>query len=291
MSQNIETKASTSPVARGKVAAIQLVSGKDIAFNLERVAYWVGEAAAQGVKVVVLPENFSMLDSYSSIELGRKESSPDGQVRQFLRGLARSHGIWIIAGSLPCSVRPDGSTVENRVRSACWVIDADGKEVGRYDKIHLFDVDVDDQHGQYRESQWFEPGDRAVVVDTPVGRVGLSICYDLRFPELYRKLSESGADWMVVPAAFTYRTGEAHWETLLRSRAIENQVYIVAAGQGGQHSSTRTTYGHSMLVDPWGSVLECRREAGEGMVVGTIDPDFAHQVRSKMPVLQHRRVK
>ncbi len=291
MNQDVETLDAKGSVAGGKVAAIQLVSGKDVELNLERVAHWVKEAAELAVKVVVLPENFAMLDSHSSIDLGRQESSPTGRVRRFLHDLARTYGVWIIAGSLPCSVRPDGSSVENRVRSACWVINDQGEEVGRYDKIHLFDVDVDDQHGQYRESQWFEPGDHPVVVDTPVGRVGLSICYDLRFPELYRYLAEAGADWVVVPAAFTYRTGEAHWEVLLRSRAIENQVYVVAAGQGGEHSVTRTTYGHSMIIDPWGSIMECRREEGEGMVIADIDPTHASRVRSKMPVLQHRRIR
>ncbi|WP_020409666.1 carbon-nitrogen hydrolase family protein [Hahella ganghwensis] len=288
MTQNNSLNSSSAQA--GLVAAIQLVSGKDVSANLERTAYWIRQAADSGARVVVLPENFAMLDSLSSIELGRKESTSAGDVRQFLSAMARECQVWIIAGSLPCSVRADGSDVGERVRSACWVFNCEGQEVARYDKIHLFDVDVDDKHGQYRESQWFEPGSEPVVVDTPVGRVGLSICYDLRFPELYRQLSDQGVDWVVVPAAFTYLTGEAHWEVLLRARAIENQVFVVAAGQGGVHSSTRTTYGHSMIVDPWGEVLECRQEPGEGMVMAQIDASMINRVRGKMPVLQHRKV-
>ncbi len=279
---------STEQPGKIRIAAVQLVSGKDLAFNIERVAHWVKEAAFSGAKVVVLPENFALLDSQQSIGLGQQECSPESPVRSELARLAREYQVWLVAGSLPCAQRGDGSDVSGRVRSACWVVNNRGEEVARYDKVHLFDVDVDDQHGQYRESHWFEPGTEAVVVDTPAGRLGLSICYDLRFPELYRRLVELGATWIVVPAAFTQATGEAHWEVLLRARAIENQVYVVAAGQGGQHSSTRITFGHSMIVDPWGSVLDCREKTGEGLVLAEIDQRVVNKVRAKMPVLKHR---
>jgi len=271
-----------------KVAAIQLVSGKDLEFNLERVNHWVGEASRMGAKIVLLPENFALLDSWQSIALGRLERSPQSPVRSQLASLAKMHKLWIVAGSLPCAEHTDGTEVEGKVRSACWVVNDQGKEVARYDKIHLFDADVDDQHSQYRESQWFEAGTEVVVVDTPAGRLGLTICYDLRFPELYRKLVEQGVTWVVVPAAFTHTTGEAHWEVLLRARAIENQIYVVAAGQGGQHGGTRTTFGHSMVVDPWGVVQECRKEPGEGMVMADIRQEVVNKIRGKMPVLKHR---
>ncbi len=175
------------------------------------------------------------------------------------------------------------------MRPACLVFDPRGEMVARYDKMHLFDVQVDDRQAQYSESRSFEPGSRIVCVDAPVGRIGLSICYDLRFPELYRKLLEQGAEILTVPSAFTKVTGEAHWEVLLRARAIENQCFVLAANQGGVHNATRETWGHSMIVDPWGRVL-ARVESGEGVAVADIDLSALHALRSRMPIQSHRRL-
>ncbi len=285
-----DTGEASETVTRMKVAAIQLVSGANIAQNLERTVFWVKQAAARGAGVVVLPENFALLESKKGLELGRQEATENGPVRRQLAKLARECQLWIVAGSLPCALRPDGSEVAGRVRAVCWVINPQGQFVGRYDKIHLFDVDVEDAFGSYRESRYIEPGEKTVCTETPLGRVGLSICYDLRFPELYRQLIAQGASWIVVPAAFTFTTGQAHWETLLRARAIENQVYIVAPNQGGKHDSRRETYGYSMIIDPWGKVVACHEEPGEGMVVATMDMAKLEAIRKKMPVIQHRRL-
>ncbi|ABC32000.1 predicted amidohydrolase [Hahella chejuensis KCTC 2396] len=272
------------------LAIVQLVSTSDIEHNLARVEHWVAEAANGGAQLVLLPENFALFESKRSLDIGAAEADAEGPIRRFLAGLARRFGVWIIAGSLPCAQRPDGASIDGRVRSACWVFDDSGATVARYDKIHLFDVDVKDAYGAYRESAIFEPGEQVVVIATPWIRIGLSICYDLRFPELFRAMAEQGAELMTVPSAFTYVTGEAHWETLLRARAIENQVYIAAANQGGCHSESRRTYGHSMVIDPWGKVVACLEE-GEGVILSTLDKAKLQDVRTSMPVLAHRRLK
>jgi nitrilase len=272
------------------VAAVQLVSGTDISQNLQRAAYWIRKAAAQGAQLVVLPENFCLLESRRLLALGQQEKESTGQVRAALSSLALENGIWLVAGSLPCASRPDGSDTDNKVRSVCRVFNNHGESVARYDKIHLFDVDIDDGYGSYRESVLIEPGSDVVVVDTPFGKIGLSICYDVRFPELYRKLAASGANLVVVPAAFTYKTGEAHWEVLLRARAIENQVFIIAANQGGRHSDRRETFGHSMIIDSWGQIMAVQESAGEGMVIADLDLQQQLKIRQSMPVLAHRQL-
>lgn len=272
------------------VALIQMVSEKDRDTNLARVSALLGEAARSGARIAVLPENFACFDSAGMRALAEQELGPEGPVRRFLAEQARSLGLWIVAGSMPMAVRPDGSPVPApRVRATCWVLDDQGREVARYDKVHLFDAEVGDSHGSYRESDTFEPGTTPVCVDTPLGKLGLSICYDLRFPELYRKLVEQGATWIVVPSAFTWRTGQAHWEPLLRARAIEDQVWICAPNQGGQHDARRRTWGHSMVVDPWGTVV---RQAGEGesLLLARLDPDQVTATRQAMPALQNRRL-
>ncbi len=273
-----------------KVAAIQMNSSDSQTDNLETVARLVEEAALiHHAELVLLPENFAVFDGKAALALGAKEASTDGEIRSFISSLAKKYSIWIIAGSIPCASRPDKSLIDGRVRSACWVFDDVGVEVGRYDKIHLFDVDVDDDHGCYRESKQFEPGINPEVIDTPAGKVGLSICYDLRFPQLYSGLAEAGAQILTVPAAFTFITGEAHWSILLRARAIENQCYIVAANQTGVHSKGRETWGHSMIIDPWGTVLACAEE-GEGVISAEINLDALSDVRAAMPVLKHRKL-
>src|SRR5690554_3056965 len=237
-------------MSKTPVAAIQMVSTHDKDENLRQAEQLLQQAAGQGAVIAVLPENFAVLDTANMPVYGRQEIVPEGPIRQFLAEQARTLSMWIVGGSLPVAARPDGEALTERVRASCIVIDDQGREVARYDKIHLFDAQVEDSQGQYRESDTFEPGDRLVTVETPAGRLGLAICYDLRFPELFRQLREQQVDWITLPSAFTWQTGDAHWQPLLRARAIENQVWMVAPGQGGQNSPRRRTYGHTMIVDP-----------------------------------------
>lgn len=278
----------TRPVS-GRVAAIQMVSTGDINSNLNEARRLLTEAAADGVSVAVLPENFAIMSSAQMLDYGRLESGEDGPIHGFLREQAKTLGIWIVGGSLPMASRPDGSVLEDRVRSSCLVFDDQGQEVARYDKLHLFDALVDDAHGQYRESDTFESGDQVVTVDTPAGKLGLAICYDLRFPELFRALREQGAEWVCLPSAFTWQTGSAHWHPLIRARAIENQVWVVAAGQGGNNSPRRRTWGHSLICDPWGQVVREIAE-GPGWVAADLDPEQLTDLRRSMPVWEHRRL-
>lgn len=273
------------------VAAIQMVSGFEVEPNLVKARELLEEAASRGVAVAVLPENFAAFQSRQLLEIGKAEANGlDGSIQSFLEREARRLGIWIVAGSIPMAKRPDGSAVDDgRVRASCLVVDAEGRQVARYDKIHLFDAEVGDSQGRYLESAVFEPGEQVVSVDTPAGRLGLSICYDLRFPELYRRLREAEVEWVVVPSAFTYRTGEAHWEPLLRARAIENQFWICAPNQGGQHDERRRTWGHSMIVDPWGGVVT-QLEEGPGVVDARLDAQMLANTRSAIPVWDHRRL-
>lgn len=272
------------------VAAIQMVSTHDIEANLREAERLLTESARAGARVAVLPENFAVLATSQMVDCGQREASDAPVIRQFLADQARRLGIWIVGGSLPLSRRPDGTTIEGRVRATGLVYDDQGNEVGRYDKIHLFDAMVEDAHGQYRESDTFEPGESVVTVETPVGRLGMAICYDLRFPELFRALREKGAEWICLPSAFTWQTGDAHWHALIRARAIENQVWVVAPGQGGQNSQRRRTYGHSLICDPWGKVVSEITEEGPGVVTAALDADHLANVRTRMPVWEHRRL-
>ncbi|MFW5824109.1 MAG: carbon-nitrogen hydrolase family protein [Marinobacter sp.] len=272
------------------VAAIQMVSTHDIEGNLRQASLLLARAAEQGARVAVLPENFAVLDTDNMPVHGSREVTPDGPIRSFLSEQARRHGLWIVGGSVPVAARSDGEIIDDgRVRSCCLVLDDQGREVARYDKIHLFDAMVEDSQGQYRESDTFEPGDSLVTLETPVGRLGLAICYDLRFPELFRQLREKEVDWVTLPSAFTWQTGDAHWHPLIRARAIENQVWVVAPGQGGQNSERRRTYGHSVIVDPWGKVRKELAE-GAGVISADLDPAYLEQVRKRMPVWEHRRL-
>lgn len=272
-----------------KVAAIQMVSTRDITTNLASAERLLRQAADQGARVAVLPENFAVLSTSQMREWGRQESGGESVIRRFLSKQAKELGLWIVGGSMPLATAPDGQEIPDRVRAACVVYDDQGEEVARYDKIHLFDAQVEDAHGQYRESDTFEPGDQVVTVQTPAGVLGLAICYDLRFPELFRALREKGAEWICLPSAFTWQTGDAHWHPLIRARAIENQVWMVAPGQGGHNSERRRTYGHSLICDPWGKVTG-ELEEGPGVVVSDLDPHRLEQVRTRMPVWQHRRL-
>lgn len=269
---------------RFKAAAIQMVSGLDIDQNLQSAERLCLEAVRQGAQVVVLPENFALMESPALRKLGVSEATSEGRVRQYLARQAKLLGIWLVAGSLPCAARPDGQVLDNRVRSSCFVISPEGVEVARYDKIHLFDVDVGDAQGSYRESDRFEAGDSVMTAELPWGRVGLSICFDLRFPTLYQALGQLGASILTVPSAFTWKTGEAHWEVLLRARAIENQCFVLASNQGGQHSARRQTWGHSMIIDPWGRILAEVTSSGEGVAVAELDFADMQAIRLRMPL-------
>lgn len=275
--------------ADSRVAAIQMVSGPDIESNLEEARRLLVQAAGLGARVAVLPENFAVLSTRKMLACGQLESGPDGPIRRFLGEQAAALGLWIVGGSLPIAARPDGSGIADRVRASCLVFNDRGQEVARYDKIHLFDAVVEDAQGQYRESDTFEPGEQTVVIDTPAGRLGLAICYDLRFPELFRKLREQGAQWVSLPSAFTWNTGDAHWHPLIRARAIENQLWLVAPGQGGYNSERRRTYGHSLVADPWGRIM-AELDEGPGVVTTDLDLDRLQDIRTRMPVWEHRRL-
>lgn len=271
-----------------KAAAVQMVSTFDVDANLKSAEALLREAASQGVTFAALPENFAVLDSDNLFRWGEEERS-SRIFTSFVAGLAKELGIWILAGTIPMRNRRDGSVVDGRrVRAASILFGPDGRQHARYDKLHLFDVLVGDAQGQYRESGSIEPGDAPQVADTPFGRLGLTVCYDLRFPELFGWLQREGASIITVPAAFTHRTGEAHWETLLRARAIETQCFVIAPGQGGVHSERRITWGHSMIVDPWGVVLACH-DTGPGLAVAELDLTQLQARRAGMPLLQHKR--
>ncbi|MCP4597268.1 carbon-nitrogen hydrolase family protein [Neptuniibacter sp.] len=269
-----------------KVAVAQMLSGEDLEENLQQAGFLAEEAVEQSADLLLLPENFAMLDSKALITLAKTEQE-SGKIQEFIANLAKQHGLWVIAGSVPllCAEADSG---EEKVYASCLVYDDQGQLQARYDKIHLFDVDVADAHSSYRESDFIQHGKDLVVVSTPFGNIGLSICYDLRFPEQFQKLRNMGAEILTVPSAFTYVTGQAHWEVLLRSRAIENQCYVLAANQGGQHSKSRQSWGHSMIVDPWGEVIEEREQPGPGLVVADVDLNLLHEKRKAMPVQQHR---
>ena len=267
-----------------RVAAIQMNSGADVHANLDAADRLLGQAATAGCTLAVLPENFALMPKRGRDKAAHAESSGDGPMQQFLSTAAARHGLWIVGGSIPM-VSPE----PERVFGACLVFDNHGALQGVYRKIHLFDVDLRDGQESYRESHSMYPGDEVVHVETPVGSIGLTICYDLRFPELYRRLADADVELFTVPSAFTVPTGRAHWHTLLRARAIENLAYVIAPGQSGQHPDRRSTYGHSLIVDPWGKVLaECTD--GPGLITAEIDKQAQAALRAEFPVLLNRRL-
>ncbi|MBV9726651.1 MAG: carbon-nitrogen hydrolase family protein [Gammaproteobacteria bacterium] len=265
-----------------KIAAIQMTSGPEVGANLEQAAALLAEAAARGARLAALPENFCFMGLKDADKRAVAERDGQGPVQDFLAATARRLRLWIVGGTVPLVAAADG-----RVAAACLVYDSDGARAARYDKIHLFDVDLPGRAESYRESAHVAPGARATLLDTPVGRLGLSVCYDVRFPELYRHLSAEGAQLLSVPSAFTSPTGRAHWETLLRARAIENLCYVVAPAQSGFHASGRETHGDSMIVDYWGRVLQ-RLPRGSGCAVADIDLAAQANVRESFPALAHR---
>jgi predicted amidohydrolase len=264
-----------------KVAAIQMASGAQVAANLLKAAELIAIAVAKGATLIVLPENFAFMGKEDEERLNIVEQPEAGEIQAFLSREAKKHQVWILGGTLPLA-----SNSAEKTTASALLFDAEGQQAARYDKIHLFDVSL--KNGEtYEESKTTQAGDQSIVVETPMGKLGIAICYDLRFPELFRELSEKGAEIFLLPAAFTDSTGKAHWETLVRARAIENLCYVVAAGQGGYHVNTRTTYGHSMIVDYWGRVKDVLPK-GEGVVIDDIDLDTMHKTREAFPVLKHR---
>lgn len=269
------------------VAAIQMVSSKDMEENLIVAAKLIQQAAEQGAELIVLPENFALLGRTNMFAEGQEEAEGLAPIQKFLSEQARLTQAYIVGGTLP--IAPTSNNISSeRVYAACCVFNPEGNCTTRYDKSHLFDVKVSDSVGAYQESRSFIPGDRPQTAITPWGTMGLAVCYDLRFPEYFRLLVDAGAKLIALPAAFTYQTGEAHWEVLLRARAIETQSFVIAANQGGRHSKKRATWGHTMIIDPWGQIIGLL-EKDEGVVMASIDMDDVDRYRQSMPLMEHRR--
>lgn len=261
-----------------KVAALQMASGPNVEGNLSEARRLIENAVAQGARLVVLPEFFSIMGMKEDDMVAVREQPGAGVMQSFLAEMARKHRIWVVGGSIPIV-----ANAPNKVRNTCLVYDEHGEQVARYDKIHLFNLDLGNEH--YHEANTIEAGNQVVVVDSPFGRIGLAICYDLRFPELFRAMKN--VDIVVLPSAFTATTGKMHWETLVRARAIENLTYVIAAAQGGYHVNGRETHGHSMIVDPWGRVLD-ELPRGSGVVLAEINPSYQASLRASLPALTHR---
>jgi nitrilase len=265
-----------------KIAALQMVSTPEVGRNLEAAARLIARAAADGARLVALPEYFCLMGRRDDDKLGIAEEPGQGPIQRFLSGQAQQHGLWIVGGTLPLRT---GS--QARVTNSSLVFAPDGSLAARYDKMHLFAFD--NGREQYDEGRVLQAGGTPVALQAGPLRVGLSVCYDLRFPELYRALMQPPCDLLCVPSAFTYTTGQAHWELLLRARAVENQCVVLAPAQGGHHENGRRTWGHSMIVDPWGEVLALQAE-GEGVVLASVDAQRLAAVRTQLPALRHRRL-
>ena len=267
-----------------RVAAVQMNSQSDVPANLQLADQLLSDASADGCTLAVLPENFALMPQKGRDKAAHAEDEGSGPIQEFLAAAAQRYGLWIVAGSIPLR-----SPEAERVYGGCLVFDAQGGQQALYRKIHLFDVKLPDREESYQESWSMYPGDDLVAVDTPAGRVGLTICYDVRFPEMFRQLVDDGATFFTVPAAFTRVTGAAHWRTLLRARAIENLAYVVAPGQYGEHPDNRATYGHSVIIDPWGKVL-AEQADGNCFVAADIDPNLPVRLREEFPALSNRRL-
>ncbi len=263
-----------------KVAVVQMVSTPRVEENLAAAAKLVARAAKQGAKLIALPEYFCILGMRDTDKVAAREKDGAGPIQEFLSGTAKRHGVWLVGGSVPLECADS-----RKVRNSCLVYDPAGRRVARYDKIHLFGLELGAE--RFDEARTIEAGTQPCAIDSPFGRIALSVCYDVRFPELYRALAPM--DIILVPSAFTASTGRAHWETLLRARAIENLAWVLAPAQGGKHPNGRQTHGHSMVVDPWGKVI-AERAAEPGVVVADIDPAFQAKMRLSLPALAHRRL-
>jgi nitrilase len=259
-----------------------MISGPDVAPNLATAGRLIGEAAAAGAQLVALPEYFPLIGATDADRLAAREIDGSGPIQDFLARTARRHGLWLIGGSIPLMANDPA-----KLRNSCLVFDPQGSRVARYDKIHLFGFNKGEE--AYDEAATIERGDQVVAFDSPLGRIGIAICYDLRFPELFRAMAQlpNPVDLLVLPAAFTETTGRAHWELLLRARAVENQCYVLAAAQGGRHPNGRMTHGNSMIIDPWGEVL-ARMDKGEGVVITELNRQRLVDTRTSLPALRHR---
>jgi len=267
-----------------RIAAVQMASGPSVHANLLEAQRLIARAVDNGAELVVLPENFALMGDSEQDKVEAREPDGSGPIQDFLAAESQRQKIWLVGGTLP--VACDDPT---RVRAACMVFDDSGERVARYDKMHRFDVRLQDCKETYNESETIEAGDQTVVLDTPFGRLGLAICYDLRFPELFRNLLAQGMEICAIPSAFTAVTGKAHWEILVRARAIENLAYMIAAAQGGYHRNGRETYGDSMIVDPWGTVQD-RLARGAGVVYGDINQAGLQNTRRNFPSIEHVRI-
>jgi len=267
-----------------KIAVVQMISSAEFEHNIERVKSLVLQASKNNADLVVLPEYFAFMGLKEKDKLKYQEEHLLGPVQDLLKQLAKQYKIWIVAGTFPIR-----SLQRHRPYGRCYVYNDKGEVVTWYDKIHLFDVQVDDEKGSYCESSYTQAGSDKVWFDSPWGKIGLAVCYDLRFPELFRQLQQDGCEIFILPAAFTYETGKLHWDTLIKARAIENLCYFVASAQGGQHQNGRETWGHSCIVSPWGKRLV---QVNEGECIGyaTIDRDYQAQLRKEFPVLQHKKL-
>lgn len=263
-------------------AAIQMASGPNVSANLIEADRLLKEAADAGAVLAVLPENFAMLGRRDEERLREAEPDGEGPLQDWLAQRARQYGLWIVGGTIPLQVD------QERCAGSCLVYDDQGERRGRFDKMHLFDVTLPESGDLYHESASTRPGDQVVVLDSPVGRLGIAVCYDLRFPELFRAMSARGAEVFAVPSAFTRQTGRAHWELLNRARAVENLAWVIAGAQGGYHVEGRETWGHSMIVDPWGQVV-AEKDQGAGVVTSPISLEKNASLRRRFPVLEHRR--
>lgn len=266
-----------------RVACIQMTSTQDVAQNLAETKKLIQKACDEGAKLIVLPENFAIMGLDAADKVNCKEEFGKGRIQDFLKNEASENRIWLVGGTIPLAA-PN----QQKVYAACLVYNDQGQCVARYDKIHLFDVTIPESKESHSESNTIVPGQDVVVIDTPFGKLGIAVCYDLRFPELFRLMQIKGAEIVALPAAFTQATGLAHWEVLIRARAIENQIYMLAAAQTGEHPNHRKTYGHSMIANPWGEV-KASLPIAIGALTADIDLKFLHQLRGDFPVLQHRK--
>jgi nitrilase len=269
---------------KNRVAAIQMASGPNINANLLEAGRLITKAVDDGAGLVVLPENFAIMGINEQDKINACEADSGGPIQNFLAEQASRHGVWLVGGTIQLQAR-----ARNKIRAACLLYSDSGERIARYDKIHLFDVSLQESGENYTESETIEAGDDVVVVDTPFGRMGMGICYDLRFPEMFRAMLDDGMELLVLPSAFTAITGTAHWDVLVRARAIENLCYVIAADQGGYHVNGRETHGDSMIVDPWGQVVD-RLPGGSGVVVADVDRQQLDSIRRSLPAIAHRRL-
>lgn len=267
-----------------KIAAIQMASSPNVGANLIEAGRLIEIAAKQGAQLIVLPENFAHMGHEETDKLKVAETFGSGPIQEFLSNKAAKHKVWILGGAIPIK-----SNNPAKIRAVSLLFNDKGEQISRYDKIHLFDVQIQENGEKYTESETIEAGSEITVTNTPVGNLGIAICYDLRFPELFRDLLTQGMEVLAIPSAFTAITGKAHWDILVRARAIENQCYVVAAAQGGYHINGRETYGHSMIVDPWGQVLDILPQ-GSGVVCAEIDLERLASIRRSFPAIEHARL-